>query len=168
MPNKHHISIWWGPPKKFAERLNERKISWLELFYDLVYVAAISQLTSRLTQHTNWSELGYFLLLFSLIFWSWMNGSMYHDLHSSPGIRSRFLTLFQMLAMSAVAITVKAAFEGHHQSFGISFLVIQCLITYNWWSVGYYDPSHKALNRPVYYCLLMCDCFAHRIHFLQL
>jgi low temperature requirement protein LtrA len=50
---------WWGPPKNFDQRKNERKISWLELFYDLVYVAAIAQLTHHLASHPTWSNLGF-------------------------------------------------------------------------------------------------------------
>ena len=64
-------NLWWGPPKNFAERKHERKISWLELFYDLVYVAAISQLTHHLAEHPSWHEAAYSFLLFALIFWSW-------------------------------------------------------------------------------------------------
>jgi len=41
----HKPGLWWGPPQNFDDRKDERKISWLELFYDLVYVAAIGQLT---------------------------------------------------------------------------------------------------------------------------
>ena len=38
-------SAWWGPPKKFDRDIKERRISWLELFYDLVYVIAIARIT---------------------------------------------------------------------------------------------------------------------------
>jgi hypothetical protein len=41
-------NLWWWSPKNFDDRKNERKISWLELFYDLVYVAAIGQLMHHL------------------------------------------------------------------------------------------------------------------------
>jgi low temperature requirement protein LtrA len=34
-------NLWWGPPKKISADFQERKISWLELFFDLVYVIAI-------------------------------------------------------------------------------------------------------------------------------
>jgi low temperature requirement protein LtrA len=122
-------SLWWGPPKKFDERKNERKISWLELFYDLVYVAVISH------------------LLFSLLFWSWVNGSEYYDLHGSDGIRTRLLTFWQMSAVAAVAITIGDVFKGQPQHFAIAFLFIQGIITYLWWSVGLYDPSHRVFNK---------------------
>ena len=143
-------NIWWGPPRKFPERQDKRKVSWLELFYDLIYAAAISQLTHYLGQHTTWLELVYFTYLFTMLFWSWYNGSLYHDLHWSDGVRSRFLTFLQMLSIAVVAITLNSAFSGH-QSFAIAFLLVECIITYLWWSTGHYDPSHKPLNK--YYIL---------------
>src|SRR5438445_310217 len=97
-------NLWWGPPKNFSDRTKERKISWLELFYDLAYVAVISQLTQHLAGHPSWTMVGRIFLLFGLTFWSWVNGSQYYDLHGSDGIRTRVFTLLQMLAISAVAI----------------------------------------------------------------
>jgi len=140
-------NLWWGPPKNFNERKYERKVSWLELFYDLVYVAAIAQLTYQLATHPSWPVLAYSFLLFSMIFWSWVNGSQYYDLHGDDSIRTRVFTFFQMLALASVAITLKDAFEGSQQGFAMSFAVIQCLITYLWWSVGLYDPSHRVFNK---------------------
>jgi len=144
---KKHTNLWWGPPRNFNERKHERKISWLELFYDLVYVAAIAQLTHHLAEHLSWHELWYSFLLFSLIFWSWVNGSQYYDLHGNDSIRTRIFTFLQMLAVAAAAITIPDAFERHHQGFAIAFAVIQILITYLWWSVGLYDPSHRVFNK---------------------
>jgi len=126
--------------------LQERKISWLELFYDLVYVAAIAQLTGYLAEHPTWKDLGYFFFIFCLIFWSWLNGSYYHDTHGSTGIRTRYFTLLQMFVVAAVTITMHDLFNGAHQTFAVAFACVQAIITYLWWSVGYYDPSHRRLN----------------------
>ncbi len=145
--NKHRSHDWWGSPENFSERKNERKISWLELFYDLVYVAAISQLTHHVAEHPSFHSVGFSFLLFSLVFWSWVNGSQYYDLHGSDSIRTRLLTFLQMLGVAAVAISIPDVFEGHHQSFAITFSLLQILITYLWWSVGFYDPSHRVFNK---------------------
>jgi low temperature requirement protein LtrA len=145
--SKIYKQQWWGPPRDFSERKHERKISWLELFYDLVYVAAIAQLTHHLAAHPSWSVAGFSLLLFSLVFWSWVNGSQYYDLHGHDSIRTRLMTFWQMLAVAAVAITLNDAYEGHHQAFAIAFAIIQIFITYLWWSVGLYDPSHRVFNK---------------------
>ncbi len=145
--SKHPSPQWWGPPKNFADRKNERKISWLELFYDLVYVAAIGQLTHRIAVNPTWGTVGYSFLLFCMIFWSWVNGSEYYDLHGGDGIRTRLLTFWQMLGVAAVAITMPDVFDGNQQGFAITFAVLQFLITYMWWSVGLYDPSHRVFNK---------------------
>lgn len=143
----HRASPWWGAPKNFIERQHERKIGWLELFYDLVYVAAISQITHNLSDHPSWSAAGYSFLLFSLVFWSWVNGSQYYDLHGNEGIRTRLLTFWQMLAVAAVAITIGDAYSGHHKGLAIALLAMQVMITYLWWSVGIYDHSHRKFNK---------------------
>ena len=145
--SKQPSNLWWGPPKNFNERKNERKISWLELFYDLVYVAAIGQLTHRIAVYPTWETVGYSFLLFCMIFWSWVNGSQYYDLHGSDSIRSRIFTFLQMLGVAAAAITIPDVFEGHQQGFAVTFAIIQILITYLWWSVGLYDPSHRVFNK---------------------
>ena len=146
MANKKN-NLWWGPPRNFAERKHQRKISWLELFFDLAYVAAISQLTHHIAEHPSWQETAFSLLLFSLIFWSWVNASQYYDLHGNDSIRTRLMTFWQMLAVTSVAITMQDIFEGHHHSFVICFSFIQVLVTYLWWSVGLYDPSHRVFNK---------------------
>jgi low temperature requirement protein LtrA len=145
--SKHQSPQWWGPPKNFSDRKNERKISWLELFYDLVYVAAIGQLTHRIATYPTWQTLGYSFLIFCLVFWSWVNGSEYYDLHGGEGIRTRLLTFWQMLAVAAAAITIPGVFEGNQQGFAITFAIVQILIAYLWWSVGLYDPSHRVYNK---------------------
>jgi low temperature requirement protein LtrA len=158
-------NAWWGPPKNFSERTNERKISWLELFYDLVYVAAIGQFTHHLSEHLSWPVLGYTFLLFALVFWSWVNGSQYYDLHGSDSIRTRFFTLWQMLAVAAVAITVNNAYEGYHKSFAIAFAVVELIINYLWWSAGIWDPGHRkysiyyTINYTIAFVLLILSVF---------
>jgi low temperature requirement protein LtrA len=147
MANSKKNNLWWGPPRNFAERKHQRKISWLELFFDLAYVAAISQLTHHIAEHPSFPNTAFSLLIFSLLFWSWVNASQYYDLHGNDSIRTRLLTFWQMLAVTSVAITLQDLFEGHHRGFVICFSFIQILVTYLWWSVGLYDPSHRVFNK---------------------
>ncbi len=159
-------NLWWGPPRNFDDRKHERKISWLELFYDLVYVAAIGQLTHHIAIHPSWEIIVFSFLLFCMLFWSWVNGSQYYDLHGNDSIRTRLMTFWQMLAVAAVAITIPDAFHGNTDGFAIAFCAIQIMITYLWWSVGFYDPSHRVFSRwfTTNYCiaflLLVVSIFA--------
>ena len=141
-------STWWGPPKKFDPHFEERRISWLELFYDLVYVIAISRITHHLAQHINLDGFLQYACLFILIFWGWLNGSLYYDIHGSEGLRTRLMTLWQVMIIAALAVTIDQPSATAYVNTTIVFMIMQLYITYLWWSVGFYDRSHRRYNRP--------------------
>ncbi|MDE0449756.1 MAG: low temperature requirement protein A [Spirochaetaceae bacterium] len=62
----------------------------MELFYDLVYVVLIAAAAHRLAHHMSWGSVGEFIVVFSLIWIAWLNGSAYHDLNGREDIRSRW------------------------------------------------------------------------------
>ncbi len=158
MPIKKIANIIWGPPKKFSTQFEERKISWLELFYDLVYVIAISKITHHLAVHFSFSGLLDYIYFFIMIYWGWLNGSLYHDLHGAPGLRTRLMTLWQMLFVAALVITIDSEPKNLLFNATVAVMVMQLYITYLWWSVGIYDKAHRRLNRP--YTVLYLISFA--------
>lgn len=139
---------WWGPPKKFSTAYEERKISWLELFYDLVYVIAISKITHHLASHLNPSGLLDYIYFFAMIFWGWLNGSLHHDLHGSSGLRTMLMTLWQMTIVAALVVTIGSNPQNLLFNATIAVMALQLFITYLWWSVGIYDKEHRKLNKP--------------------
>jgi low temperature requirement protein LtrA len=146
--SKQNYNIWWGAPKKFSTDIVERKISWLELFYDLVYVIVIAKITHYLAEHPSVSGLLDYCYLFTMTFWGWYNGSMHHDVHGSPGIRTRFMTLWQMMAVGVLAISLESPSESILNYTTIAIMFLQLFITYLWWSVGIYDKQHRKFNVP--------------------
>ncbi|MEP7264478.1 MAG: low temperature requirement protein A [Bacteroidota bacterium] len=150
------FNIWWGPPKKFSTQLEERKISWLELFYDLVYVIVISRITHHMAVHPDVHGISQYIYLFTMVFWGWQNGSQYHDLHGSPGIRTRFMTLWQMIIVAALGVAMESPPETFVSRTIICFALLQFFITYLWWSVGIYDKVHRRLSVPYVSCYFLC------------
>jgi len=149
------MNIWWGPPKKFTTAITERKISWLELFYDLVYVIAISRITHHLANHPEPASILNYFYEFAIIFWGWSNGSLHHDLHGTPGIRTRFMTLWQMMTVAALCIALSSPNETIVYRTTICLAIMQVFITYLWWSVGIYDKNHRRLNVPYTVCFMI-------------
>jgi low temperature requirement protein LtrA len=150
-------NIWWGPPRKFTAVIAERKISWLELFYDLVYAIIVSRVTRLLSTHVSWTGLVDYIFLFVMVFWGWFNGSMHHDMHGSPGIRTRFMTLWQMVIAAALAVALDSPADKLLFRTTITLAVLQFYVIYLWWSVGIYDKDHRKLNRlyTIYYLLAL-------------
>jgi low temperature requirement protein LtrA len=140
-------ATWWGPPKKFDPHFEERRISWLELFYDLVYVIAISRITHHLAMHINFEGFAICLFVHPDLL-GWLNGSLYYDIHGSEGLRTRLMTLWQVMIIAALAVTIDQPSATAYINTTIVFMIMQLYITYLWWSVGFYDRSHRRYNRP--------------------
>lgn len=149
---------WWGPPRKFDPRVEERKISWLELFYDLVYVIAISKITHHLGTHFSLAGFWEYSCFFFLIFWGWLNGSLYHDLHGNEGLRTRLMTLWQVMIIAAISVTISPSSSAAFNFNIAAFMIMQLYITYMWWSVGIYDKEHRRYN--VVYTVFYLAAFA--------
>ena len=147
-------NIWWGPPRKFSNHFEERKISWLELFFDLVYAIVISRTTHWLAVNNTPGGILDYAYLIIIVFWGWYNGSQYYDLHGTPGIRTRLMTLWQMMAVAALAVTLYSPSDKAVGGATIAIAVLQFFITYLWWSVGIYDKKHRKYNTPYTVCYL--------------
>lgn len=160
-----NTDAWWGPPKKFEPIQKERRISWLELFFDLVYVIAISRITHHLAVHLSLESFLEYCCLFTLIYWGWLNGSIYHDLHGNEGLRTRLITLWQMMIIAAIVIALEIQPDPHHHYLLIVFMIMQLYITYLWWSVGLYDKEHRRYSWPyillylISFGLMACSLF---------
>ncbi len=148
-------SSWWGAPRKFSPEQKERKISWLELLYDLVYVIAIAKITHHLSEDLSLSHLTDYVYWFVIIYWGWLNGSLYYDLHGTEGLRTRLMVMWQMLIDSALVITIDDRAAHAASNMTIALMVMQLFIIYLWWSVGLYDKSHRKLNRPYFIFFLL-------------
>jgi low temperature requirement protein LtrA len=77
---------FWSPPARFADRPADRRVTFLELFFDLVFVVVIAQLAQRLAAHPSWSGVGWFVFLFYAVWSSWINGTLYYDLHGTNDV----------------------------------------------------------------------------------
>ena len=144
----HRFRDWWQPPRKAGHRLEHRQVTFLELFYDLVYVALIAQLSHALAGHISWAGLAGFAFLFIIVWWAWFNGTSYHDLHGNNDIRTRVFTFLQMLSVVAMAIFAHDALGETSTGFALSYAAFQLILTYLWWRTGVHDPDHRPLSRP--------------------
>jgi len=139
---------WWQPPRRAGDRPERRQVSFLELFYDLVYVALVAELSHALSSHIGWAALGDFAFLFVIVWWAWLNGSLYHDIHGNNDIRTRVFTFLQMLTVVAMAVFAHDALGESSVGFALSCAVFQLILSWLWWRTGAYDAAHRPLARP--------------------
>ena len=139
---------WWQPPRGVGERAPDRSVSFLELFYDLVYVAVIAQLSHALASHFSWVGLRDFAFLFGIVWLGWLNGTIYHDTHGNNDMRTRVFTFLQMFGVAGMAVFAHDALGETSLGFGIALGYFLLILAYLWWRTGVHDPSHRPLSTP--------------------
>ncbi len=146
---------WWQPPRKASDRELDRSVTFLELFYDLIYVALIAQLAHALAEHVTVAGVLNFAFLFIIVWWAWFNGSTYHDIHGNNDIRTRVFTFLQMFTVAFMAVFAHNALGEGSVGFALSYTAFQLILTYLWWRTGVHDPNHRPLSRPYSFAFLV-------------
>src|SRR5919106_847068 len=139
---------WWQPPHPASQHPEERRITFLELFYDLVYVVIIAELSHALSGNISLAGVGIFIFLFIIVWWAWFNGAMYHDLHGNNDIRTRVFTFLQMITVAAMAVFAHNAIGEGSVGFALAYASFHLILTWLWWRTGVYDSHHRPLSLP--------------------
>lgn len=88
-----------------------RKVTWLELFFDLIFVAAVAQVAEPLRHEYSLAGLVRFAPLFMLIWWAWIGHSVFATRFDTDDVVQRGLTLVQMFVVAAMAANAKDALD---------------------------------------------------------
>ena len=105
----------------------EHAVTPLELFFDLVFVFAITQVTSLLTDEPTWHGVIRGSLVLAAVWWAW---SGYAWLTSTLDVDEggvRLVMLAAMVAMLGVALAVPGAFGNDAVLFGFSYFLVRLL-----------------------------------------
>lgn len=99
----------------------ERKVSWLELFYDLVYVAAFIQLGDALSHHV--SPLGFlgFAAVLAPLWFTWTGFTFFMNRFQVDDAIHRGLVFLQMFAIGAIALSVSGVLDGDLTLFALTY-----------------------------------------------
>jgi low temperature requirement protein LtrA len=138
----------WRPPARYADRVQERRVSFLELFFDLVFVVIVSQLAHRLAEHPDWAGVGWFVLLFYAVWSSWVNGTLYYDLHGTDDVSVRVFTFAQMLAVAVMGVYIGDVPGEGSVGFALAYAANLLILVIIWFRTGLHDPSHRPASQP--------------------
>jgi len=138
----HHIPMFHLPHGHSA-----RRVGWLELFYDLIFVAAFIVLGNALSHHLTWVGFAVFSLTFSSLWLVWSGTTFLMNRYQQDDILHRILILTQMFLIGGLAISGTEVLEGHLTRF--SLFMAGCLILI---AVGYLRGwAQQQFGRPYAY-----------------
>jgi low temperature requirement protein LtrA len=106
---------------------SEQRVTPLELFFDLVFVFAITQVTSLLSANPTWGGLLRGILVLGALWWAWAAYAwLTNTLNPEEGL-VRIAMFVVMASMLIVALAVPEAFDDHGVIFGVAYLVVRAM-----------------------------------------
>src|SRR5213593_1510349 len=108
-----------------AER--EQRVTPLELFFDLVFVFAITQVTTFLSHDPTWGGLLRGLLLLSMLWWAWSAYAWLTNTLDPEEGAVRLAVLAAVAAMLVVSLAAPGAFGDDGVIFGVAYLIVRAL-----------------------------------------
>jgi low temperature requirement protein LtrA len=99
------------------------RIEWLELFFDLVVVAAVAVLSETLRADATYRELGLFLVSYGAVWFAWVSVVMYADVAGElTRVRTVIVSMFLLAVMAAAA---PGHFDARANAFAGAFVLVR-------------------------------------------
>jgi low temperature requirement protein LtrA len=105
----------------------EKRVAPLELFFDLVFVFALTQVTALMSNHPTWTGLGQGMLVLSALWWAWAAYAWLTNYVAAEEDRERLLMLAVMGAFLVTALAAPEAFDEHALEFALAYAAARWL-----------------------------------------
>ena len=127
-----------------ADPREPRHATWFDLFFDLVFVAAVAQLGAALERHPTVPVFARFAALFVVVVWAWIIYALYANRFDTDDLVFRLAKSGGMLAIAAVAVTLHSVMEGAGETagFAIAYAVLRAFL------IGLYVRAHHHVLGP--------------------
>ena len=103
----------------------EQRATTLELFYDLVVVFAITQVSHLLLEDVSWEGAGHATLALLVVWWAWNYTTWVTNELDPDSIVVRLVLIGVMLGSLLMAVAIPQAFGAHALLFAGSYVAIQ-------------------------------------------
>ncbi len=103
----------------------EARVKPLELFFDLVFVLALTQCTALMAEHPTWQGLGQGVLILGIMWWSWVGYAWLTSVVDPEEGAVRFVIFAAMAAFLVAALCVPEAFGDRALLFAFAYGVVR-------------------------------------------
>ena len=136
-----------APPRLRTAEESERTATWLELFYDLVFVAAVAMMGTRLVSDVSWAGVASYLAYFALVWWLWASHTFYADRYDTDDLIYRLLAGAQMVAVAVIAVSLSLGEAGSTQVFALGYTAARFTLLLLYARAYRHVPGTRALVR---------------------
>ncbi|MEM6591919.1 MAG: low temperature requirement protein A [Cyanobacteria bacterium P01_C01_bin.73] len=139
--SKHPLQI-----HAIADIDRERHATWLELFFDLVFIFAIAELAHLLHSDPTWGGIVGFAALFVPVWWLWIDFSYYADQFDVDRGPYRLMVLGTMFGLVVMALTISDALDGGSARFATIYAALRLVIIFLYAQAWRFVPQSRELT----------------------
>src|SRR5438045_5199505 len=125
--------------------MDEQVVTPLELFFDLVFVFAITQVSGFVSDDATWTHLLEGLAVLAVLWWAWVSYAWLGNTAASDDGAIRVVLLSAMGAMLIVSLAVPGAFAGDGLIFGIAYFAVRALHLGAYALIAHSDPELRGV-----------------------
>ncbi len=125
---------------------HEKKVGWLELFYDLIYVATFIQLGNALSHNLSIAGALTFAGLMVPLWITWNAYTFYANRFDVDDLIHRLLVFVQMFAIGGIAVSVTQVFGGETRQFAVFYAASRAVIVLFYLRTYLQQPEAKDLT----------------------
>ena len=126
----------------------DQRVTFVELFFDLVFVFSVTQAVGYLHHHLDWTGVGRTVLVFWLVWWAWTQYTWALNAADTTHPRVEIATLAATGVAFFMAVALPGAFDGGALWFALPYVAVRLI------GLGIYsrvaweaDPSQHAAVR---------------------
>jgi low temperature requirement protein LtrA len=140
----HRTLDWLRLPRR-PDPEAERHATWLELFFDLVFVLALLAVTARLSvdEVPSWSQIGTALGIYVLVQWAWVGQAFFDTRYDPDDVPHRLLVLLATAGAGIIALGVRSVPATLHLPVG--YLVVRGALLFMYLRVLASDRASREL-----------------------
>ncbi|MFD7591678.1 low temperature requirement protein A [Kitasatospora sp. NPDC059812] len=123
-----------GPPEARRDaggvggEADEKRVTWAELYFDLVFVFAITQVSGLLHHHHDATGLVRALVVFVPVYWCWVGTTVQANIRDVDNLRDRLGILAVGLAGLFMALAVPGAYGGRGVLLGAAYWLARLVL----------------------------------------
>ncbi|MFD0693407.1 low temperature requirement protein A [Paenibacillus sp. GCM10027628] len=125
----------------------EKKVTWLELFYDLLFVAAVSK-ASHVLLHVESGLIPVeylikFVLIFVPIWWAWVGQSLFVNRFGQDSLSHRIFLIVQLFFVLIMTASLSVNFDQNYVPFLIGYVGLRAMTAIQYLLVHKKEEAHN-------------------------
>lgn len=108
----------------------DRSASFVELFFDLVFVFGITQVVASIHGHLDWPTLWRAAVVLALLWWAWTQYTWTAGYADFDELRPRVVLLLATAGTFVLAVAVQAAWSDDGLIFGLAYFTVMTLAAF--------------------------------------